>query len=631
MDLEQLRKKLYQPEGEISGRPQPTSVSPPPVEPPKPDQPTWTGEEPKKFFLSAGGRKKIWWGIFWAAALALGLGTGWWWYVGHSFDRSQVALEIFGAERVVSGEEVNYVVRYKNNTSIVLSDAVLTFFFPKDSLPEDDLAVKQFGETWATEKKLGNLAAGQEGQTEFNITVLGDKDSRQDFSAKLSYRPANVKLEYANESEFASTIIAVPLVLSFDLPEKVVAGQTINFSLKYLNTSETGFAGAKIKIDYPEGFTFLTSQPSWAKDENLWDLLEISGREEGKILISGTLTGQEGENRTFKAQIGVEKNNEFVPYAQTVASPQIAVSPLFVEQRLVNNDTLTIDPGGTLTYRLKYRNTTNATIGPVVITVHLDSQVVDIANVIVPSGVFSSANNTIVWNVSSLPALEKLVGGQTGELEFILHVKNSLPVVKFSDKNFTILTQAKIDSPNIPLELTGMKISGEHQLAVKVNSRLSLKMKGYFYDNLLPNSGPLPPRVNQKTTYTVYWQVLNVSNDLSDVVVEAFLPSYVQWENKVYQTGEDIKYEAASGKITWKIGKLAASTGILLPTRTVTFQVGLTPSLSQLGQTIEVVKAPQVSGSDDFTDAEISATASALRSDMPDDTSVGLEKGKVGN
>ncbi|MDD2730803.1 MAG: hypothetical protein PHW33_01620 [Candidatus Portnoybacteria bacterium] len=630
MDLEQLRKKLYEPEGEISDRPRPPVFSPS-VEPPKEDQPVWAGERPKKPLLSAGGRKKIWWTIFSAAALALGLAAGWWWYAGHSFDKNQTTLEIFGAERVVSGEEVNYTVRYKNNSGVILNDAVLTFYFPKGSLAEENASAKQFGDTWAIEKKLGNLAGGQEGQAEFYITVLGDKDSQQKFSAKLSYRPANVKLEYANEAEFASTIIAVPLVLSFDLPEKVVAGQTINFSLKYLNTSETVFAGAKIKIDFPDGFTFLASQPGWVEDEKLWDLLEISGREEGKILLSGTIAGQEGDNKAFKAYIGVEKNNEFVPYAQTVASPQIAVSPLWVEQSLVNNTALAADPGSALTYRLKYRNTTNAAIGPVAITVKIDSQAVDFANVTVLNGNFNSAGSTIVWNESSLPALKELAGGKSGELEFVLRVKDKLPIVKTADKNFIVSTKAKIDSSNVPLELTGMQISGENQLAVKINSRLSLKMKGFYSDNLLPNSGPIPPKVGQKTTYTVYWQVLNIANDLSGVTLEAYLPSYVQWENNVYQSGEDLKYDSASGKITWKIGKLSAGTGILLPTRTVTFQVGLVSSLSQVGQTVEIVKTPRVYGQDDFTGEEISATAESLRSDMPDDPNIGAEKGRITN
>jgi len=206
-----------------------------------------------------------------------------------------------------------------------------------------------------------------------------------------------------------------------------------------------------------------------------------------------------------------------------------------------------------------------------------------------------------------------------------------LPVSDFADKNFTVLTTAQIDCFDVPLALVGTQLRGENKFEVKINSRLALKTKGLFNDSLLPNSGPLPPRVGQKTTYTIYWQVLNISNDLSNVSVEAYLPSYVSWQGKTYPGEEDIKYDAGSGKVVWNIGRLSAGVGVLLPVKQVAWQVGFTPSISQVGNTATIVKEARITGDDTFTGEIITSSVNALASEMPDDPGVGFAKGVVQN
>ena len=192
------------------------------------------------------------------------------------------------------------------------------------------------------------------------------------------------------------------------------------------------------------------------------------------------------------------------------------------------------------------------------------------------------------------------------------------------------MTTAKIDSFNVPLALSGIQLAGQNQFTVKVNSKLALNMKGYYNDRLLPNSGPLPPRVGQKTTYTIYWQILNSSNDLSNVKVEAYLPSYVRWEGNIFPKDENIKYDASSGKVIWQIGKLASGAGFLSPVRQAAFQVGFTPSLGQVGNLAVIMQAPKAAGDDNFTGAQLTVSDSELKSDMPDDPAVEEAKGRVG-
>ncbi len=639
MDLNELKKQLYKKDGQFEGRPSlPEEFEPGHAAPQQATQPQWNNGQRRGFYLSVRGKRILW--IVLTGVVFVSLAVGGWlgWRSWHSFDTSGVALDIFGRERVVSGEEVNFVVRYKNNSRVAISNAALVFYFPAQSAPTDKNSVVLQGDSFVATKNLGWLAPGQEGQVEFKARVLGDKDSQQKFKAKLNYRPANINSDFSNEKEFTSTIISVPLVLSFILPARIVSGQTINFSLRYLNTSDASFNDAKLKIEYPVGFIFDSALPSPSsagpspqEGNDTWSLSEIGSREEGNIIIKGAISGNEGESKVFKAQIGAQKNNEeFIVYSQTLSSPQISASPLFVEQSLLDAPDNNVDVGRNLTYRIKYRNTTEVPIGPVFVTVKINSQAVDLASVRTANGFFSSSEGVITWNSSSLPSFESLDAKTEGELEFSFQVRDRLPVSNFSDKNFTILTVAKIDSFNVPLALSGTQLAGQNQLIVKVNSLLVLNMKGYYNDRIIPNFGPLPPMVGQKTTYTIYWQTLNISNDVSNATVEAYLPSYVRWEGNIFPKNEDIKYDTASGKVIWQIGRLSAGTGILSPVRQVVFQVGLVPSLGQVGNTAIVIQQAKVSGQDDFTGAQLSAVANELKSDMPDDPAVGYEKGKVG-
>lgn len=638
MELDDLRKQLYKKDSTLEDRPKPpaefdlgrASLQQVPVQ----EGPKWTEEAPEKPFALTIVQRR--WAIFGAVVFGIAVitaGVGLYLRWAGSFDKGGVALDIFGPERVLSGEEVNYVVRIKNNTRVALQSTELEFLLPAGSILPDGREISKQGDFSLVSKAVGDIAAGQELQETFKIRVLGDKDSQQKFSAKLSYKPSNSSMEFLNEKDFFSTIISVPLVLSFTLPEKIVSGQTLNFSLRYVNTSDATFSDTKLKIEYPAGFVFASALPSPSEDNNTWDLSEIGSGQEGRIIIKGTISGNEGESKVFKAQIGMMQSGEFVSFAQTLNSPKVSVSPLAIEQEITGLVDGQISLGQTLTYKLKYRNTTDVAIGPVVITSKIDSQAVDFGSLRVSGGFFSSSESMIIWNSSSLPKLESLAAGAEGELIFYLKIKEKLPIEDSADKNFTVTTLAQIDSPNVPLSLTGTSLMGKNQLIVKIDSRLVLSMKGYYQDSLLPNSGPLPPRVGQETTYTIYWQLINVSNDLIDVVVESSLPPYIRWKENVYPKNEDISYDETTSKVTWRISRLAAGTGLglFLPVKQVVFQVGFMPSLSQAGSAAVIIKETQASGKDSFTEKNISVSVAELKSNMPDDPAVGYENSKVQN
>jgi len=145
----------------------------------------------------------------------------------------------------------------------------------------------------------------------------------------------------------------------------------------------------------------------------------------------------------------------------------------------------------------------------------------------------------------------------------------------------------------------------------------------------LSNSGPIPPKVGETTSYTIYWQVTNASNDAEDIRVEAVLPAHVTWLNKYKPASANLKYDTLNRKITWEIGRLPAGTGVITPVNYIAFQIGLTPSAPQINQVVELIKSSVIKGKDSFTNTNLESSDASINSDLPDDPTMGWEKGRV--
>ncbi len=641
MDLEELQKQLYrEQEGLKEEKPDKFEPGKSEIGGEKERMPYWEKERQiiKQPWFSARKEKILKKGII-ILTIAAVIFAGLFFILRQRFDSSKVSVAIFSRDRVVSGEDVSYVVEYKNNGRTTLKNVKLTFVYPEGSFP---IAPKNFtpspieglqksGDLQMVIIDLSDLEPGSTGNKEFRASLSGLKDEKKKASAKLTYQPANFSSNFENSGEFENVIFLVPLVLDFDLPEKAVSGQNLAFALKYLNTSDIAFSNLSLNVEYPQGFSFISSLPLSDEGSNVWQITEIGPKEEGKILISGVLTGNQGEIKTFGIKIEKKQDDFVKTLSENLASVSISLPPLAVELLVNGSRDYIANAGDDLNYSLVYQNTSDVAIGPVFIDLKLDAKVLDLSTLRLKNGFFNNISNMVIWNESVLPGLKMLEPGFRDTIAFTVKVKNKdkMPIKNFSDKNFTIPVSVKIDTASVPISLRGTQLSGEDSLNIKLNSKLTLIAKGFYQDSKMPNSGPIPPRVGQTTTYTIYWDVANLANDVENVIVEGYLPPYITWLNNISPSNADIKYDKNSGKLSWTIGKLVANTGILYPVKELVFQIGLTPSSSQIGNRVELVKPLVIRGKDAFTGAQLENSAIAVESNVPDDPSIGYGDDRV--
>jgi len=620
MELDELKKKIYKPGAKFEERLKPPEVFQPGRQKEKKVPDEW--KELEKRGLSPK-QKKYWLiGSISAIVIFLAIAGLFVWRGLTSFDRDRVKLEIKGAERIVSGEEVTYLVKYQNQTRLDLTSIKLVFHYPDQSIPLETEDLVQTID-------LPDLMVGQENQIELPVRVIGLQNETKRAWAELSYQPGELTSTFTNQAEFSTKIISVPLILDLDLPNRLVNGQSFNFSLKYLNQGEVSFDDLQIQLDYPTGFTFQTAEPQPLEEDRIWSLSDLMAGQEGKIFIQGTIQGEEGESKRFKAQLGLFKEEQFTPLAETVNALQISLSPLSVSQTVNGTTDYITQAGQKLTYQIDYENTTDVSIRDVVITSKLESSALDLTSLELAQGSFDGASQTITWKASNLPALEFLGPYQTGQLTFSVKVKNPLPIVNYSDKNFKIINTVKIDSPQPPLSLKDIEIAGQSQTTTKVASQITLQAKGYYSDDLIPNSGPIPPKVGQTTTYTIKWRLINTANDLDQVKIEASLPPHVQWKNKISPTNADLEYDSQTGRLVWQVGDLPAATGILLPVKQVAFQVAITPGLAHLGSFVELVGQSKATGQDTFVDISLESINQIIDTELPNDPTTSRRDGIV--
>jgi len=412
------------------------------------------------------------------------------------------------------------------------------------------------------------------------------------------------------------------------MPEKISSGQQITASLKYLNGSETNFQNLAVKIEYPAGFKVSSTYPQ--PQENLWEVGVLENNQEGKILITGVVEGQRGDSNIFRAYLGTIKDGNFIAYAETVKAIQIALPVLSLDMMVNDEHDYIANTGEYLRYKVKYQNNGQLGISGVNISLKFDSKALDFSSLdLREKGAFDGASNTISWNQANASELEFLAPGQAGEFNFVVRVLENLPVKSFSDKNFTIYAVASSNSSNVPLALANQQVADSVKMETKINTRLGVVAKGYYSDSFLQNSGSIPPKVGQTTTYSIHWQITNISNDAENVRVEAILPSSVEWTNKYSPSSNNFRYDALNRKIIWEVGKLTSGTGVITPAKYVVFQVALTPIAPQVNQVVELLKQSKILGKDSFTVSNLESVAPAVLSDLKEDPTMSPEKGRV--
>jgi hypothetical protein len=541
-----------------------------------------------------------------------------------SFSAEKLVLALdFPAQSKV-GDVVKFELTVRNENDVSLETADILFNYPKNSIPLKEEAKKRLYER----RRLGGLAPREEVKEIFEAQVFGFSGERHEAKASLEFTISGSSAILEKEISGAFLIGESPLALNIEAPKEIHSGQLIAIAINYLSNSEELFEDLTLKVDYPSGFKFKDSVPKPLRNENEWKIGDFSPKQKGKIVLSGTLEGLNLEEKNFKAAIGRDEEGGFNAYAE--ANFIIIAKKSFLEITLADTTAEGIVSAGEIVRgELRFKNNLPSGISNLNIELSILGKAVDERTISASRGSYRGIDKKIVWTPSSFDKLKFLAPGEEGKIDFQFKVLEKLPVLSSKDKNFLIRLNAKISAAKPPPEYKDIDFSSEYSAELKVASPFGFSRKGFYYHSDLKNSGPMPPRVGRKTTYTIVFSLASPSDDISNLEIRAPLFPYVEWENKFLPQEADIKFDPSSSELILKIPKLEAGSGVLKPAREVSFQIGVTPSPPHIGASPLILGEARAVGFNEFTGKEIQSKIPALTTELREDEQLKNEDYRV--
>lgn len=547
------------------------------------------------------------------SALLVGI-YGLYYYQKNVYSKDVLKLEILGQEETELLQEIKYTVKYKNNGNVRLEEPELVFDYPDNALPADGSSLRVVKKS----EELGEaIYPGQEKTFTFTARLMGQEGEVKEARASLSYQPKNLKARYVSETSFTTIIKKIPLNFDFDLSPKIESGKELKFRLNYFSNVDYPLAGLRVIIDYPSGFEFIDSTPK-SLEETEWDIGLLNKAEGGRIEISGKLAGEVGADKIFRAKIGTWQDGEFILLKEVSRGITVIKPALYITQQINNNPKFTASPGDLLHYEVFFRNIGEEFLNDMFLLVTLSGSAFDFETIRAPEGDFTPGDNSIIWDWRRVKNLQLLSPQSEGKVEFWVELKDEWEIKNLEDKNPEIktiifLSQAKEEFTN------------------KVNSKLAISQKGYFNDEIFGNSGPLPPKAGEATTYTITWQAKNYYNEVKDAKVKAVLPENVSLTGKIFpqEQTDKITFDSQSREMVWNVGDLAAGQGILTSAPNISFQVAFLPEESQKGQIPEIIGQAEIIGQDEWTGETLRVSSPSINAALPDDERVSEEQGRV--
>jgi hypothetical protein len=541
----------------------------------------------------------------------------------------KVDIYVTGPTSVSAGDPMTFSVVVKNNNSTDLQATDLSLEYP-DGTREVNDQTKEIKRVLGLLGTDGVVPAGSLVEKNYKAVLYGSEAEKKTIKVSVEYRVKGSNAVFHKEKDYDVLISSSPISVNISANEKITSGQNLDFTVEVKSNSRQVLRGVLLQSVFPTGFTFKTSLPS-AFSRNIWNLGDLEVGAVRKIKISGVLSGQDGEERIFKFTVGSHSQAD----ESVIATNFVAISKSIILERPFIGTVLSIDgdtgvnivtrPNKLLRADLSWTNNLPGKLTNAEIVVKFNGNMIDKNSVSANDGFYRSSDNTITFSPETMTGLDEMSSGDERHISFSF----SLIVPAGSTKQeMTIDVSAKAlrDDNNSIDQVTMLGVK-----KIKIGSNLSLTATNSYKTGPFVNTGPIPPKADTETTYTITWSLINSDNDIDGVTVSAILPSYVKWTGSVSPQGEDITYNQETGYVIWTAGKVPAGTGKTSAPRTASFQIAFSPSISQIGQYPVLLKESVVRGIDNFAGTQIFFNISSLTTALTVEAAAGQATGQVGD
>ncbi|MEY3470816.1 MAG: hypothetical protein RLZZ223_166 [Candidatus Parcubacteria bacterium] len=565
-------------------------------------------QEADKTFLQKNKGKIFLFSLISLAILVGLISTGFFYQLNQQrFSDKRVKLEVKGQNQVRAGDEVNFTLVYTNDNLVALSNPKITVEVP-DALIDSSLDILGQTKSSVREYELPELAPRSKGEIVIKGRLIGEQGSIHTIKSTLNYRPTILSSSFDTKNEFAVTVAETPVIIDIQTPLESVSGNEVNYTVTVNNKGDSELNNLELKLEYPDTFSFSSSNlPATGNEKDTFIISNLRAKGAFSVNIKGTLGGNEQDIKILKAQVGETRQGVFTLYANSQNSTKLSSPYVGIVQKVSPSSGI-ISSGEELEYTITFKNNTQVRIGQGSLRVQLDSNLLDLTKLRSQGADFDAGTNTLIWRANTLPQLKSFAPNEEGTISFTVPVKRTIPIDDFQDINYVIKTNATFESLEVPTALGVNKIVQGNSSEVKLATKLIPKISIYYKNpnSTIINTGPIPLKLAQSTTFTVNWEAQNLSNNVSGVTYRATLPANVSWTGQTSVTNGKLDYNERTKEVIWEVGDVPANTGLLRPIYRAIFQIAITPTPNQLGQEPRLLSRVNYTGKDTFTGLDLS-------------------------
>ena len=518
-------------------------------------------------------------------------------------------LAVDGPVRI--GEPFNVEAILDNQSSEDISEADVSIILPAGIMFAD-----------------GNRAARQRVNIE---NIQAESFKRQAFSVVITEFTENktfqVEIEYFSAllgrkvRDRAELIVEVEKWLDLDIkaPNSVRSGEEFTWELIYKNNADKAW-DMNLIVQIPEEFKTKLPQTN----------IRMVAGERVSQSFTGSVIMEEGEKFIIKAEARGKIGEQ--EYILGVASTEILIAPsplaLIVTSTKEADAPLSLNEE--ITYTLSFSNNSDIPMEDVSLTATLQGEMFDITT-ITSQGEIDTRRETLSWNATNIPELKYLSPRDSREVSFSVRIRESYPIRRLNDKNFTVGVRAHISSPTVLPSTQALKTINTASITQKIAGQVKVSARALYRDavNKVLNTGVFPPIAGQSTEYSIHWSITNYSTDMSDVEIYADLPFGVDFVRQVRIDAGEFSFDPTRRRVIWNVSKILATTGVLNRPIVAVFQIRATPSIEHIDYYMPLLESTYIAGMDNFTETKFTAVQTYLTTELQGDTTIRPREGIV--
>ncbi len=559
--------------------------------------------------------KKILIGSLVFCVLALALGAYLFLNGGNLISANNIDITVNGPVSIPGGTVVPFdiIVSNKNNVDLQLADLSVDFPAGTTNPVDSTKEMKNYREL------IGDIPAGGAAEKNVKAIMFGEENTQKSIVVTVTYKVKGTNSLFSKNKSYDVLINSSPIGLTVDTFKEVSSGQEFDMKVSLKSNSQETLKNIVMKAQYPFGYSYISSDIKPLTDNATWRIGDIPPGAERDITIHGKITGQNNDARVFRFAVGAQSATDPKSIGtQYVATEQdMTVQKPFISLTMsINNDQPGADYigqfGANDRVSINWTNNLPVSVSNMVITAKISGSAYDKLSLQPQLGVFQSGLDQVVWNQQTNTEFASVGAGESGTVSFSVTPKNFGQLSGQTMVNPQISISANVTANRTQESNVSNSVAQAVTRNIRVVSSLSLSGKVVRTMGPFTNTGPVPPKAEQTTTYTVIWDVDNTSNAVGNAQVTTTLPAYVKWLGNVSPSTENISYDQNSGKVTWQVGNVGTYTLNSQGRREVAFQVSVTPAVNQVGQPVTLINQSTLTGLDSFTGSTLTSNQEYL-------------------